>query len=286
MDTRETPPADLRDYASSVVSQLGEDGIIAEVLRRLGVETKWCVEFGAWDGVTKSNTFALTEHRGYSAVLIEGDRRRAARLARRYRRRDDVVTLRRLVGWGEDDSLDVILSQTPVPRDFDVLSIDIDGNDYHVWSALEHYRPSLVVIEFNPTIPNGVEFVQTADPRAHHGSSICSLVELGRIKGYELACTTAFNAFFVPVELFPRLGVIDNAVDVLRQDTDWQTTVFFGYDGTMFLRGPGLIWHRLPLPDSMPMAPRGYRGFPSSFGSVRNRLLQRRARRLERRSRR
>ena len=282
MNTRGSSRADLRDYAASVTSQLGEDGVIAEILRRLACEAKWCVEFGAWDGVTKSNTFALTEHNGYSAVLIEGDRKRAARLVRRYRNRPDVIALHQQVGWSATDSLDAILSETPAPLDFDVLSIDIDGNDYHVWAALRNYRPSLVVIEFNPTIPNGVDFVQVADPRTNQGSSISSLVALGRSKGYELVATTDFNAFFVPDELFPRLGIDDNHVDVLRTDTRWQSTVFFGYDGTMFLRGPGLIWHRLPLPDSVPMAPRAYRGFPSSFGPVRSRLLQRRARRAAR----
>jgi hypothetical protein len=282
MTAKATGQADLREYAASVTSQLGEDGIIAEILNRLGCETKWCVEFGAWDGVAMSNTFALTEHHGYSAVLIEGDRKRAARLAERYRNRPGIIALHRQVGWGAEDSLDAILSETPIPLDFDVLSIDIDGNDYHVWAALQKYRPSLVVIEFNPTIPNGVDFVQDADVRTNQGASISSLVALAGTKGYQLVAATDFNAFFVPDELYARLGIESNDLDVLRTDKSWQSTVFFGYDGTMFLRGQGLIWHRLPLPESIPMAPRAYRGFPSTFGPLRSRLLGRRVRRATR----
>jgi hypothetical protein len=64
----------LAQYASDTYSQFGEDGIIAECLSRISAVAplnKWCVEFGAWDGVHLSNTCRLIREEGYSAVLVE-----------------------------------------------------------------------------------------------------------------------------------------------------------------------------------------------------------------------
>src|SRR5438132_14120482 len=71
----------LQEYAKSVHSQYGEDGIIEKILETIGQQDRWCVEFGAWDGKHLSNTFNLIEHHGYSAVLIEGCSRKFQNLA-------------------------------------------------------------------------------------------------------------------------------------------------------------------------------------------------------------
>src|SRR6056297_2455992 len=132
----------LADHARDVHSQFGEDGILAEILSRLGIaqETreKWCVEFGAWDGVYLSNTYRLIDEEDWRAVLIEGDPARHADLCRNIPS-DRIVKLCRFVGFGETDSLDAILSETAIPQEFDLLSIDIDGCDYHVWESLNRY---------------------------------------------------------------------------------------------------------------------------------------------------
>ena len=137
----------------------------------IGASDGWCVEFGAWDGRHASNTYALISDAGYSAVLIESDPARFAALQRTHAGRSGVIALRRVVGFEGPDRLDRILAETPVPRDFDLLSIDIDGNDFHVWDAVEDYRPKLVVIEFNPTVPNEVDFASSLatrrSPRDH-----------------------------------------------------------------------------------------------------------------------
>ena len=79
--------------------------------------------------------------------------------------------------------------------DLDFVSIGIDGNDYHVWNAFNQYRPKLLMIEFNPTIPPGVKHVQPADPRINFGSSLAALMDLGKTKRYELVCVYGVNAF-------------------------------------------------------------------------------------------
>ena len=93
---------------------------------------------------------------------------------------DKVICVNKFVGFDETDSLDTILRQTDIPSDFDVLSVDIDGNDYHVWDAARQYKPKIVVIEFNPTIPSSVEFVQPRDFGVTQGSSILSITKLAK----------------------------------------------------------------------------------------------------------
>jgi hypothetical protein len=171
-------PTWLLEFKRDEHSQAGEDGIIEKILEVLPSNDKWCVEFGAWDGVFLTNTRSLICSKGFSAVLIEADKNRFLELQRNYtQQKDRVITINRFVGFEDNDNLDRILSDTPIPQDFDLLSIDIDGNDYHVWKRVSQYKPKVVVIEFNPTIPTEVRFVQPADPALNHGSSLLSLIE-------------------------------------------------------------------------------------------------------------
>jgi hypothetical protein len=192
----------LLDHASNVYSQTGEDGILAKALNVLPQQDKWCVEFGAWDGRVSSNTYRLITEEGYSAVLLEADPRKFQDLKQNFLSKNNVYCLNEKVGWLGSHTLDNLLSKTPITRNFDVLSIDIDGNDYHVWKAFTGYRPKIVVIEYNPTIPNGVDFVQKPLHGVCQGSSLDSLVKLGKSKNYELICVTELNAIFVDTIYF------------------------------------------------------------------------------------
>jgi hypothetical protein len=162
----------LLDHAANVYSQAGEDGVLAKILDVLGDGNKWCVEFGAWDGKYLSNTYNLVEKRGFSAVMIEGSAKRHRDLVASFKDNPRIVPVHAFVGFTPADGLDAILARTSIPREFDVLSIDIDGNDYHVWKAVTAYRPRIVVIEYNPTVPTAVDFVQPADMSINQGTSL------------------------------------------------------------------------------------------------------------------
>ena len=260
----------LTEYARDVFSQSGEDGVIEKILATLPAQNKWCVEFGAWDGKHLSNTRNLIENANYSAVLIEADKIKFAELQNNYSANPNVIPMNAFVGFSPDNNLDTLLAQTPAPLDFDFLSIDIDGNDYHVWKACARYRPKLVCIEFNPTIPTEVHFVQDSDPLVKHGSSLRALVELGQAKQYELVAVSPVNAFFVDAQYFARLDIADNRAETLRSDTRYVTFLFSGYDGTVFLAGhSALPWHVFPLnPAKMQSLPRLLRKFPDDYNSV------------------
>ena len=260
----------LLDHQRSVYSQTGEDGVIEKILETLPEADKWCVEFGAWDGLVYTNTRNLIENKDFSAVLIEAAEDRFVDLKRNFANRKNVFPVNRFVGFMDDDNLDVILSATPIPLDFDLLSIDIDGNDYHVWKAFSKYRPKAVVIEFNPTIPTQVEFVQPADPAVNQGASLLSIVKLGKEKGYELVCVMQFNAFFVRKEFYPLFGIACNDPEVLRTDLSVITYLFSGYDGQVFLHGACRFpWHETPMrPERMQYIPRFLRRYPGNYSLV------------------
>ncbi len=257
-------PIWLLDYRSDIYSQAGEDGIIAKVLDLLQCDGGWCVEFGAWDGLHLSNTRNLIDSRQFSAILIEADSTKYQELRRNYANQPRVIALKRMVGFNDSDGLDAILRETPIPEEFDLLSIDIDGNDYHAWRAIRRYRPKVVVIEYNHSIPTPVLFVQSPDPSIHQGSSLLSLTELGREKGYELVCVLEFNAVFVRREYYPLFEIERNTPEDLRASTDKVTYLFSGFDGTIFLRGNTVLpWHGIRLTESAAQAiPRCLRSFP------------------------
>lgn len=267
-------PTWLQDYKADVHSQIGEDGVLAKILELLPEKDKWCVEFGAWDGRHLSNTCNLIEGSGYSAVLIEGSAEKFIEL-RRNHPGSNVIPLKQFVGFSEHDNLDIILSRTPIPRNFDFLSIDIDGNDYHVWKAFTRYGPKIVAIEFNPTIPTEVLYVQDPDPSVSRGNSLASLVELGKAKGYELVCVLSWTAFFVRQELFPIFDISDNRPETLRTDLSAVTYLFSGYDGTILLAGcQRLPWHEIELSsDLMQALPRPLRIFRCNYTPLTHRLF-------------
>ena len=241
----------LNDFARNVTSQGGEDGIIVKILDVISNTDKWCVEFGSWDGKKLSNTYNLIDNHDYSAVLIEGDKKRFQDLLKTFGPEKNVIPINAFVGFEENDNLDKILETTPIPVDFDLLSIDIDGNDYHVWDAVTKYKPKIVVIEFNATIPSTVEFVQPRDMRITQGNSLLSITKLAKSKDYELVAVTGGNAIFVDSKYFGLFGIKDNSVNIMWTDLSTITHIFFGHDGTVFIRGLGqLPWQQITVKES------------------------------------
>lgn len=177
---------------------------MAEIMRRLG-GGRSCVEFGAWDGRHFSNTWTLWHEEGWSAILIEGDRERSVALSAATARFPLVKVINAFVGWDGPTSLDALLDSAGQSGPVDLMSIDIDGDDYHVFEALERYLPRVLLIEFNPTCPHDMELVQAKG--GCFGSSPLSLLRLAERKGYALAACTDTNLILVDVKEFPRLEI-------------------------------------------------------------------------------
>lgn len=183
-EDKETPKRES-DWLSlsrkNVMSQSGEDGVTGKIFDVIGETNKWCVEFGAGDGKLYSNTYNLLVNRGWSGVQIEADARKFEALTRTHKGNARVICLNASVSFECADAPENILLRTPVPKNFDLLSIDIDGNDYHIWDSLRRYTPRVVIVAFNHTIPPDIEFVQPKDMRVSQGSSVLSLTMLAGV---------------------------------------------------------------------------------------------------------
>jgi len=257
-------------YDKNIHSQHGEDGKIEKILEVIGcTHSGWCVEFGAWDGIYNSNTYNLIENKKFNAVLIEGSFEKFYELKKNMQN-FPVTCIRELVGFGENNNLDKLLKSTRIPNSFDVLVIDIDGNDYHVWKSITAYRPKLIVIEFNPTIPDEIEFIQEPMSHLNHGASLKSLIFLGKEKKYELVATTLNNAFFVDEKYYSNFNITDNSIEKLHTNKSRITYLFSGYDGTIFIRGYGeLDLHGIRFNEKkMQLIPKILRGFSDSSGGL------------------
>lgn len=192
--------ASINEFESRTSSQNGEDGILAEILRRMRIGTGFFVEFGVQDG-SVCNTARLAAN-GWSGVYIEADDADAAALAARHAANPRIVVVH---GFVTAENICDIFARAGVPTEFDLLSIDIDGNDYWVWRALAAYKPRIVVIEYNAEHAPPERWVMQYDPAhrwdktTYYGASLESYAALARSKGFSLVGTekTGVNAFFV-----------------------------------------------------------------------------------------
>jgi hypothetical protein len=265
----------LLEHQENIYSQSGEDGVIEKVLDTLPDRDNWCVEFGAWDGKYLCNVRNLVENKGFSSVLIEASKQKFAELTDNYKGHPNVFLVNQFVGFQVDDNLDNILGNTPIPVNFDFLSIDIDGNDYHVWKVVDKYRPKSICIEFNPTIPIEIDFVQDADPSLNQGSSASAIVALGKQKGYELVSVVGCNAIMVDAKYFPAFHIADNSLQTLWVDRNAITYLFVGYDGKVFLTGKQTLpWHGVKLkPSDVNVMPAFLQKYPSNYGFLEKALF-------------
>jgi hypothetical protein len=190
----------LRAAEANVFSQSGEDGAVRAIFEVMGTDSRHAVEFGAGNGVYLSNTRSLILQ-GWSACLIESDPVKAknARLAYATHAYPNVQIHNVHILPG---NIEELLKDVP---DRDLMSIDLDSNDYYVRAAIERVRPRVLLMEYNASFPPPIRRVVKYHPANYwdgsdyFGASLQSLVELNKQKGYELIhCThLGINAIFV-----------------------------------------------------------------------------------------
>ncbi len=203
----------LLSHRKSFFSKQGEDGLLAFVLSKIPDKTGWCVEFGAWDGKSESNTYYFISHLGYHGVMIEADPLKY-NLLRENMKGYDTFCVNAFVRPEGENRLDKILGLTPIPKQFDLLSIDVDGDDYHIWKSLDNYQPKVVIIEINIRDKPGIKRMNKPGSSivfdnsgtsissmwgitGYTGTSISSMTELAVSKQYILLANVHCNAIFV-----------------------------------------------------------------------------------------
>jgi hypothetical protein len=220
----------LSDYGCNVYSQDGEDGITEQIFKIMGTSSKICVEFGAWDGFYLSNTANLWA-KGWKGILIEADKTKYKTLIENVRKYD-CHCINAFVSFDGPNTIENILKREGISNDIDLLSIDIDGDDYYIFESLENLKPRLIICEFNPTIPPHIDLIQ--ERGGYFGCSAFSLVKLAEKKGYRLIAASGGNCFFVRAEDFERFAAYENNLEQLV-NKKYLTYFMTGFDGDYIL---------------------------------------------------
>lgn len=217
----------LNNYKKNIFSQYGEDGILEEILKRLVIKNGTCIEFGAWDGVLLSNTANLWKN-GWKGILIEQDDSKFERLTR-VTDGYNCINIKKFVKPTGLNSIENIIKDKGIDfNEIKLLSIDIDGNEYHIIKNLSKLRPSILIAEYNPTIPKDMELISKED--AFFGSSARSIVEISQSKGYKLVAITETNCIFVDNKFSDNFSDLDTSFDSLFNNSNL-TYLITGYNG-------------------------------------------------------
>ena len=197
----------LELYGFKVYSQNDEDGIIEEIFNRIGTTNKIFVEFGVENGLECNSHYLL--HKGWRGLWIEGNPKSFEEIFSKFFPVIRTGQLSVVNAFITKDNINHWISTAKVGGEIDLLSIDVDGNDYYVWQAIDVVRPRVVVIEYNAKFPPNHEWKMAYnenhiwDGSDWQGASLKALELLGRKLGYRLVGTnfTGSNAFFVRQEL-------------------------------------------------------------------------------------
>jgi hypothetical protein len=199
------PPARLSDLSFDIFTYHGEDGIIAYLIHLLKDVPPVFVDAGAGNCIV-GNCSTLAFHFGWKGIFIDEDIKQIETGKRFYRHQmRDGEGINFIANIITPQNINSLISSTGIEGDIGLLSIDIDGNDYWIWKAVDIVRPRIVVVEAKVEfgegswiVPYGKKNSRTID-RSYNGASVEAFRKLGEKKGYKLvgANKQGYNLFFV-----------------------------------------------------------------------------------------
>lgn len=191
---------DLNQFQTRVLSQWGQDGVLEQIFNLIGTTNKYFVEFGSSGNDEGMGNTAYLRRRGFDGLLMDGSENP---YGNHTNKKYDVK-----IEFIKSSNINELFRKYNVPEEFDFLSIDIDGQDFHVWNNLDSkYKPRVVSIEMCYHILPGIDRVMVLNdnwvwPGNHlSGASITALKKLGNKKGYSLVATCMSDAIFVRNDL-------------------------------------------------------------------------------------
>jgi hypothetical protein len=203
----------LRDYEFKIYSQWGEDGIIQRLTKEIEIPNRTFIEFGVED-FSESNCRFLMMKDLWSGFIADGSAANIQRLQGSYFYWKYDLTA--VAAFMTRENVNDVLSKSGLPQDLGLMSIDLDGVDYHVLEAVDWYKPRILIVEFNAlfgkerkiTVPYKQYFDRTAEHHSnlYFGASLPALATLADRKGFALVGTNSAssNAFFVRRSLLTR----------------------------------------------------------------------------------
>lgn len=200
-------PRKITAYGFTAFSMSDTDGILQEIFRRIGVTNRLFVEFGCGDGLENETVYLLLT--GWSGLWMDGDEAGEKAVREKFSAFLADGRLKHQRAFLTRENINAVIEKGGIHGEIDLLSIDIDGNDYWLWEAIDGIRPRVVTIEYNATFRPPVKIVQEYnashcwDGTNYGGASLKALEDLGHRKGYLLiGCNFAgTNAFFVRKDL-------------------------------------------------------------------------------------
>ncbi len=207
-NARYRDPVRLMAHGAQYWSQNYEDGMIAEIFRRIGMTTRTFIEIGVGNGTENNTTLLLSA--GWKGWWIEADPDHCASISSELRKMPSAarrLELKQTFVYPE--KIAGLLAEMGVPQEIDLFSLDIDLNTYHIWAALKDFRPRVVVVEYNAGFPPEQVWIHPLQPNGNwdytqaFGASLKAFELLGSKFGYRLVgCDlTGNNAFFVRDDL-------------------------------------------------------------------------------------
>jgi hypothetical protein len=218
----------LINYEEQIFSQNGEDGIVAEIFNRIGVTNKIFVELGVGDGLENNTVYLLLKN--WSGYWIEGNKHYVRKIKKGFSR---LINSKKMIvknNFIKKETINHTLKEMGVPDKFDLLSIDIDGNDYWILESMRPFKPRLIIVEYNASLGKEIIYLPDYDPNYvwdksnFMGASLAKINDLLEKRGYKLvACNlTGANAFFVRGDLienkFFKPGDIDFHFEAPKYD--------------------------------------------------------------------
>jgi len=199
-------------------SQNGEDGVLEAIFEAIGSTNQLYAEFGVEDGSERNSRWLQEEH-AWGGLLMDGSHTNLT------------INLRREIVTAEN--IEALFSVYGVPSRPDLISIDLDFNDFHVWAAIKSYQPRVVICEYNAAIPPNesrtvpYDASRTWDGTSYHGASLGALHKLARSKGYTLIYCEGHgvNAFFVRTDILGRDLYAEGLLSVAQV---WKPVKFHG----------------------------------------------------------
>jgi len=198
----------LLSFGFKGFSQNEEDGIIQEIFSRIGTTNKEFIEIGVGNGLENNTLYLLLQ--GWQGLWIEGNLNFVEQIKNKF---SFVINNRALIvkhAWVKKENINELISDKHKNNEeFDLLSLDIDGNDYHVLEAIEPLNARVIVLEYNSKYRPPVKWVMQYNPNHsfdesdYYGASLKSFEILLSKKGYKLVGCNLYgvNAFFIREDL-------------------------------------------------------------------------------------
>ena len=197
----------FNDTGFRVFSQYEEDGKLLYIFSLIGMKNKTFVEIGSDDGIN-SNCANLAFNFGYHGLFLDGNPKAIKRGEAFYKKYPHpwMYVPKFKCAKVTAENINQLVSESGLKDEIDLLSIDIDGNDYWVWKALDVVQPNVVIIEThvefglrNIVVPYDANYFFPGKHPIYHGASPIAMNNLAKQKGYRLvgANQLGFNFIFV-----------------------------------------------------------------------------------------